>query len=309
MNSKTTPLVSIVTVTLNLIKAGREKSFRQCLESVRNQTYENIEHIIIDGASSDGTIDILNNYANRKWIKYISEVDTGIYDSMNKGLKLANGKYIAFLNSDDYFHGLDGVDASVKALENSKAVFSYAPVINLDESQQAQNIIYPKMKNVFLTIMPNHQTMFFKRSVLINEGLFNTNYKCVGDYDMTIRLCLKNHKSIFVDNIFSTYRLGGFSKIATDEGLVFEEVSNIYYENYNRLISITREECEKICGNIYDSDYSNIPPKLARKLKHLLPYFDYVEFLEKNRLTKVNKPIFISSFWNFFYKNKIIKSK
>ncbi len=91
-------LVTVVTITYNLIKSGREKYVRQCIECVHNQTYQNIEHIIIDGASSDGTLEIFKDYP---WLKVFSEPDKGIYDAMNKGVAKASGKYIVFLNSDD----------------------------------------------------------------------------------------------------------------------------------------------------------------------------------------------------------------
>ena len=97
------PLVTVVTITFNLIKAGREKTFRQSLESIHNQTYKNIEHIIIDGASQDGTIELLEEYAQKGWIKYYSESDTGIYNAFNKGIDRANGEYIVFVNSDDFY--------------------------------------------------------------------------------------------------------------------------------------------------------------------------------------------------------------
>ena len=74
------PPITVITATYNLIKNGRKEFFKQCLESVHNQTYPNIEHLIIDGASSDGTVEMLQEYADKGWIKYISEPDSGIYD-------------------------------------------------------------------------------------------------------------------------------------------------------------------------------------------------------------------------------------
>ena len=93
------PLVSIITVTRNLIDAGRKDFFRQCVESVRMQDYPNIEHLIIDGASTDGTVDLLKEMN----VNYISEPDAGIYTAINKGISLSEGKYVAFLNSDDFY--------------------------------------------------------------------------------------------------------------------------------------------------------------------------------------------------------------
>ena len=121
------PLVTVITVCYNLLKNGRAGHFRQCLKSVSTQDYPAIEHLVIDGASQDGTVEQLEQYARQGWIRYISEPDTGIYDAMNKGIRLARGKYIAFLNSDDFWHRQDAVSASVAALEQKEAAFSYAP--------------------------------------------------------------------------------------------------------------------------------------------------------------------------------------
>lgn len=278
------PLVTIVTITFNLIKANREKTFRQCLESVHNQTYKNIEHIVIDGGSKDGTIDLIKEYTDKEWIKYNSEPDTGIYDAMNKGIKMAKGKYIAFLNSDDYYHGIDGVYNSVIALEESGADFSYAPVRMINEYGVVNNNhphVAPKIKNVFFVMPFCHQTMFTKRDVLIKENLFDDNFKSAGDYDLVIRLCLKNYKNIYVKDLFTTFTWGGFS--VSNNGLSVEEVASIYYRNYSKICSITKEEC----GKIYCNQYTNIPPKLAEALRYNNEYFNYKEYIDNNKV--INK--------------------
>ncbi len=92
------PKVTIVTITYNLIKAGRTDSFKQAVESVHRQNYDNIEHIIIDGASTDGSKELIEEYVKKKWVICFSEPDKGIYDAMNKGIQKASGEYIAFLN-------------------------------------------------------------------------------------------------------------------------------------------------------------------------------------------------------------------
>ncbi len=131
-NSKQ-PLVTIVTVVFNLIKSGRKEFFEQNLKSVHDQTYGNIEHIIVDGASNDGTLDLIKEYADKGWIRYISEKDAGIYDAMNKGIREAKGKYLALLNSDDFYHNKQAVEKSVEALEKNNADFSYADAIKQTE--------------------------------------------------------------------------------------------------------------------------------------------------------------------------------
>ena len=99
------PLVTVVTITYNLIKAGREKFVRQCIESVKNQTYPNVEHIIIDGASSDGTLEIFKDYP---WLQVYSEPDSGIYDAMNKLNDTLEGQTQQFLEKLDRVFGAFG---------------------------------------------------------------------------------------------------------------------------------------------------------------------------------------------------------
>ncbi len=117
-------LVTIVTATYNLFKAGRSEYFRQCAESVHAQTYGHIEHIVVDGASTDGTLGLLKEYEDKGWLRVFSEPDKGIYDAFNKALARARGKYIAFLNSDDWWHDATGVEQSVHMLELTGAAFS-----------------------------------------------------------------------------------------------------------------------------------------------------------------------------------------
>lgn len=286
------PLVTIVTITFNLIKSGREKTFRQCLESVHAQTYENFEHVVIDGGSKDGTVELIKEYANKGWIKYISEPDSGIYDAMNKGIEMAKGKYVGFLNSDDFYHDTRGVEVSVNALEKTNADFSYAPVINFDENNNTKKTNFPDMSKVFFSIVPNHQTMFLSREMMINEGMFDTNFKCIADYDMTVRLCLKKYKSVFVETIFSTYRLGGFSLEATNNGAVSKEAAEIYFNNYSKLLPITRVECDKLCKNIYRGNFDDVPLKLAKKLRDFEPYFNFKAYRKSQKIeSKILKKI------------------
>ena len=96
------PKITIITVIHNLIKNHREHTFKACVDSVYAQNKGQIEHLVIDGGSTDGSLQILEEYKSKGWIKYISEADNGIYDAMNKGIRLAQGEYVWFVNSDDY---------------------------------------------------------------------------------------------------------------------------------------------------------------------------------------------------------------
>ncbi|MDR0753489.1 MAG: glycosyltransferase, partial [Holosporaceae bacterium] len=151
------PKVTIITAVYNLIASGREEFFRQCLKSVQNQTYPNIEHIVIDGASTDGTLELLEEYKRKKWITYYSEPDEGVYHAMNKGIQKSTGKYIHFLNSDDYFCNDVGLERSVELLENTGAAFLYSKVYAYGINGERLYTTRDKIEEFFFRMPVCHQ--------------------------------------------------------------------------------------------------------------------------------------------------------
>lgn len=228
------PKVTIVTITFNLIKAGREEMFRQCIESVHAQDYKNIEHIVIDGASKDGSVKLIKEYADKGWISFYSEPDTGIYNAMNKGLKKATGKYIAFLNSDDFFHDKKGVSKTVEALEASKADFSYAACRYLTAEGLYFGNLFPVIGSFFVRMPFSHQTMFTKTSFMRKLNGFDETFRSAGDYDFVIRSCLSGGKCVEVPCNFVSYRLGGLSDAQQDQSE--KECIRSFEKNYEPLM-------------------------------------------------------------------------
>jgi len=299
---KNKPLVSIITITFNLIENNRESLFRKCLESVHDQSYENIEHIVVDGASTDGTLDLIKEYTNKGWVTYVSEPDKGIYDAMNKGIKMAKGEYVAFLNSDDYYHDKKGVETSIELLEKSNADFSYAPVIiKFEDGTLFGNHpqCNPKISNVFFTMPFCHQTMFAKREVMIKEDMFDTDYKSAADYDFVIRLCLKKYKSVFVEKSFVTYQFAGVSSTAQENSL--NETAAIWRKRYGKIFPITDDIINSMKKNIYTGNYyDGIPLKLAKKFREFYPYFDFEGY--QKIFNSKNDSGAIKRFINYFKK-------
>lgn len=239
------PLVTVVTITFNLIKAGREKTFRQSLESIHNQTYKNIEHIIIDGASQDGTIELLEEYAQKGWIKYYSESDTGIYNAFNKGIDRANGEYIVFVNSDDFYHSKFGIEKSVEALLESGATYSYADDYLLNEEKPSKSKIRKaKIHRIFHRMPFCHQTMFTKKSLFEEIGKFDETYRSAGDYEFIIRAFLRGHKGVKVNHNFCTFRMGGESNI--NEKISHQECIRIFQEKYAQFYPLTKHQAIKM---------------------------------------------------------------
>lgn len=186
--------ISIITVCYNA-----EKTIEQTIYSVISQKYNNIEYIIIDGNSKDGTIDIIKKY-DSKIYKWISEDDTGIYNAMNKGIDIATGEYIQFLNADDALIDnliIDKVVCSIKKA-NYPDILS-APVYSVDEKKILQGLFYNTMDVNEIKkgrIIP-HQGIFVK-SNLMKEYKFNENNKIVSDFEFILKSALNNKRFYFV---------------------------------------------------------------------------------------------------------------
>ena len=205
--------VSIITATYN--SAATVKS---CLDSVSKQSYSHIEHLLIDGASSDDTLKILNLYAQNHFdIKVISEPDKGIYDALNKGVKMATGDVIGFLHSDDMLSSGDVIETIVAHFkhESLHGVFGDLKYVDFFNSKltkrywRSSNFSLSKLKNGW---MPPHPTLFLRRELYMEYGLFNINFEIAADYDFILRI-FKNPqlKFKYLPRVLVLMREGGAS--------------------------------------------------------------------------------------------------
>ena len=205
--------VSIVTVTYN-----SAQTLVDAMKSVLEQTYHDIEYIIVDGASTDSTIDIIRQYElqfkNR--LKWISEKDDGIYDAMNKGIQLATGDVVGILNSDDYFTSSDVIARMVAAFSDGvDAVYGDVHFIHDGELDKVVRYYSSKPFRPFwlrFGFMPAHPSFYCKREVFEKAGLYKTDYLIGSDYEMMVRLFMVhkiNAKYLPLD--FVTMRIGGAS--------------------------------------------------------------------------------------------------
>ncbi len=197
----TNPLISIITVVYN-----GEKFLEKTIQSVINQSYKNIEYIIIDGGSRDKTVDIIKKYEDK--IDYwVSEKDDGIYDAMNKGIKVARGEFIAFLNADDWYEK-DSVQYVVDAYNKNKDVdFFYGDLNFLKENKEA---ILWKGNKGFKGLEIPHPTCFI-RGVVLKQNLFDTNFKIAADADLILKLFGMRIKSFYINRVIVNFRDGGAS--------------------------------------------------------------------------------------------------
>lgn len=174
--------VSIITVCYN-----SEVTIERTIKSVLNQTYEDFEYLIIDGKSTDRTLEIIQKYIplfNGR-IKLISEPDQGIYDAMNKGIKNASGELIGILNSDDYYEA-DAVENAVMHINQSKYQILYG-MLRVVRNGIETKIIMPKHENLSEEMIA-HPTCFVKKKVYDDFGGFNVRYRSCADHDFMLRM-------------------------------------------------------------------------------------------------------------------------
>ena len=201
--------VTLITATYN-----SESTIKDCLQSVAQQTYPNIEHIIVDGASRDATISIVKSFQNIE--KYISEPDKGIYDALNKGLQMSTGDIIGFLHSDDCFESKDTIEKIVAVFQKNNSIDGIYGDLDF-VSQKDMNVIVRKwksssQKNVKYGWMPPHPTLFLTKKIYEKYQGFDTSFRIAGDYDFILRILKDNHlKLSYLPVVITKMRIGGVS--------------------------------------------------------------------------------------------------
>ena len=200
--------ISVITISYNA-----ENTIEKTLKSIENQSYNNIEHIIIDGGSKDSTLEICNSFSHEA--KIISELDNGVYDAFNKGLKLATGDVIGFLNADDTFYNENSIQDIVDAFSNNETDIVYG---NLDyvnkEGKVIRNWISKPYENglVKKAWMPAHPTFYCKKEVYDRLDGYNDSFKIAGDFELCLRfLEINNIPSYYLNKKLVNMLVGGIS--------------------------------------------------------------------------------------------------
>lgn len=206
--------ISLITVCYNA-----EKTIEETMRSVLSQTEKNYEYIIVDGKSRDNTLSIVKSYEKLfgNKLKWISEKDNGIYDAMNKGIKLATGDIIGILNADDILAHENVFHQVIENIKNNDGV--YSNLLMLD-----QNMIKPyrlfkskKNQNKKNGWHPPHPTLYLKKEIYKKYGNFNLNYKIAADLDFMLRIMNQKVKLKYVNDYFVFMRSGGESTAGLKE--------------------------------------------------------------------------------------------
>lgn len=210
-NLKDGPLITIVTIVYNNVS-----KIKFSLESVISQNYSNIEYIVIDGNSNDGTLDIINNYKDNISL-IVSEPDKGIYDAINKGVELANGDIVGFLHSDDIFASQTIISDIADEFKSGEVDAIYGDIELVSQDNTDKVVRYWKagkysLKEFKRGWMPPHPSFYVKRECYKKYGNYNLDYPINADYDLMIRfLITENINCIYIPKTIVKMRVGGNS--------------------------------------------------------------------------------------------------
>jgi glycosyltransferase len=203
--------ISIITIAYN---SGH--SIADAIQSVLSQTYPDIEYVIVDGKSKDNTVEVVKSFGNRI-SKFVSEPDKGIYDALNKGIRMATGEVIGFMHSDDLFASNDVIEkvAALFAKNNVDSIYGDLEYVYKNDTNKV--LRYWKsgdfsIRKLKMGWMPPHPTFYVKKAVYDKYGLFNTNFRIAADYDTILRFLGKHRIStMYLPEVMVKMRVGGAS--------------------------------------------------------------------------------------------------
>lgn len=270
------PTFSIITACFNAAR-----TIEQTIKSVIEQDYPDIEYIIVDGASTDGTMDIFDRYRDRI-ARVISEPDKGIYDAFNKGVRAASGEIIGIVNADDFYspHCLAHVARACK--ETPDADVCYGKIVVVDESLREWKI-YPigDPNGLYADMSISHPAVFVRKSAYERYGVFDDTFKIAGDWDLMLRMFTSGAKFAQIDHVLTAFRFGGTSSHASRA--FYAERSRIY----RRYLS--RSAATKAIMKMYVKDLKIYTKLFIRTLMVATGTYKYYASYRDSRKTPLSK--------------------
>lgn len=243
--------ISVITITYN-----SAKTLQATLESVQSQTYSDIEHIIVDGASTDGTLAVIKAYANKHTnVRYVSEPDEGIYNALNKGIRMATGDVIGFLHSDDVLNSPDSIEHIASAFADKEVDVVYGDLQYCRGDKVTRKWISNAYRPCSLKYgwMPPHPTVYCRRKVYDEVGLYDEWFRISSDYDMMLRIFMAGYRSKYLPEVLVCMATGGASNKDTRARL-----------------SKTQEDHIVLKKNHVGAGYLTVACKQLRKIRQFL---------------------------------------
>lgn len=220
--------VTIITACYN-----REKTIRDCIESVLAQDYPDIEYIVVDGASTDGSLSIINEYKD-KISKIISEPDHGMYEAINKGIRAATGDVVGLVHSDDFLFSPQTISHVVEKMKKTHADFLYGDglYVNAENTQKVIRVWIGgkyRLWKVRHGWLPLHPTCYIRREQMERRGLYNESYKIASDSDLLFRYLLGGELSVaYLPEFIVRMRMGGLSTDSKRRKKMWDEDVRMY---------------------------------------------------------------------------------
>lgn len=251
--------ISIITITYN-----SAKTLPNTLQSVLSQTYPQIEHIIVDGASKDGTKELIEAYAKEvqkdkdectREVRWVSEKDSGIYNAINKGIQMATGDVIGFVHSDDMLYSADSIEHIANAFSSSDVDLIYGDL----QYCKGDKVVRRWKSNAYNPCalkygwMPPHPTVYCKREVYEKVGLYDEWFHISADYDMMLRIFRAGYQSLYIPEVLVCMQVGGASN-----------------KNASALLSKTQEDRLVLKKNSVGLGYLTVACKQLRKIKQFI---------------------------------------
>lgn len=234
------PKVSIITVCLN-----SEKTIEETIQSVLGQTYKNVEYLIIDGKSTDGTVDIIKQYSDRI-AKWMSRPDDGLYSAMNQGISMSTGEIVGIINSDDRYTP-DAIEKVVRSFCESDADLVYGDEMLVFEDGDTKKRESGDLASLAYKMCISHPATFVKKDMYIAFGMFDERYRIAADYELILRLRSNGAVMKKCPDVLAYFRIGGLSYTHTIE--CAEETKQI------SLMYLSKEDEEKYLPYI-EQEYS-----------------------------------------------------
>jgi len=243
--------ISIITITYN-----SAKTLQRALDSVQGQTYPDIEHILVDGASTDGTRELIEAYAKAHTnVRWISEKDKGIYNALNKGIRMATGDVIGFLHSDDILFSADSIGQIAAAFADKETEVVYGDL----QYCRGSKVIRRWRSNAFSPSslkfgwMPPHPTVYVRKEVYAQVGEYDEWFHISADYDMMLRIFSAGYKSHYIPEVLVSMETGGASN-----------------KNRRARLSKTQEDYIALQKNNVGAGYLTVAFKQIRKVRQFL---------------------------------------
>ena len=242
--------ISIITASLN-----NKHTIKDTLSSITNQDYADIEHVIIDGNSNDGSLEILKDYVSKnKNAKIIFKENHGVYDALNEGLRTASGDIIGFLHSDDFFHSNSIISEISSRFENTNCDGVYGD-LNYVKSHDISKIVrswksrkyYPEM--IKKAWMPPHPTLFLRKVVYEKHSFFDPTYKISADYEFILRIFKDQFLNFeYIPKVFINMRLGGVSNRSLKNIMIksFEDYRAMKKHKVGNIFTLVRKTLSKL---------------------------------------------------------------